>query len=69
MNYNTFLKTKEKKFISSGFNIDESELNSMLFPFQKYAVKVALEKGRFALFEDCGLIQFFKRKIIRILDL
>ena len=54
-NYDDFLKTKEKTFISSGFEIDESALNPMLFPFQKYAVKVALEKGRFALFEDCGL--------------
>lgn len=54
-NYDEFLKTKEKTFISSGFKIDESDLNPMLFPFQKYAVKVALEKGRFALFEDCGL--------------
>ena len=53
--YNDFLKTKEKTFISSGFKIDQSELNKMLFPFQKYAVKIALQKGRFALFEDCGL--------------
>lgn len=53
--YQEFLKTKEKTFISSGFQVNEEELNPMLFPFQKYAVKVALEKGRFALFEDCGL--------------
>lgn len=53
--YNDFLKTKEKTFISSGFEVDEKKLNPMLFPFQKYAVKVALKKGRFALFEDCGL--------------
>jgi DNA modification methylase len=53
--YKDFLKTKEKTFISSGFEISEQQLNPMLFPFQKYAVKVALEKGRFALFEDCGL--------------
>lgn len=53
--YKDFLKTKEKKFISSGFDVNESDLNDMLFDFQKYAVKVALKKGRFALFEDCGL--------------
>jgi DNA modification methylase len=53
--YQRFLKTKEKTFISSGFIVDEEKLNPMLFPFQKYCVKVALEKGRFALFEDCGL--------------
>ena len=55
MKYKEFLETKESKFISSGFDIKESELNDMLFDFQKYAVKIALQKGRFALFEDCGL--------------
>src|SRR5690554_4346400 len=53
--YKEFLKTKEKTFISSGFDVEETQLNDMLFEFQKYAVKVALKKGRFALFEDCGL--------------
>lgn len=53
--YLKFLETKKKTFISSGFDIDESELNINLFDFQKYAVKVALNKGRFALFFDCGL--------------
>ena len=53
--YKDFLKTKEKSFTSSGFEIDESELNTNLFEFQKHVVKIALKKGRFALFEDCGL--------------
>jgi DNA modification methylase len=53
--YNQFLKNKEKSFISSGFDIDETELNNNLFDFQKHVVKIALKKGRFALFEDCGL--------------
>jgi len=53
--YEKFLKTKRKNFISSGFEVDESILNKNLFDFQKYAVKVALKKGRFALFFDCGL--------------
>lgn len=55
MKYQDFLKSKKKKFISSGFDIDESELHESLFDFQKYAVKTALNKGRFALFFDCGL--------------
>src|SRR5699024_945511 len=55
MNYTEFLKTKEKTFLSSGFDVEEADLNQNLFPFQKYAVKTALKKGRFALFEDCGL--------------
>lgn len=55
MDYKDFLKTKKNTFIESGFEIDESKLNNSLFDFQKYTVKVALSKGRFALFFDCGL--------------
>lgn len=51
--YFEFLETKKKTFIESGF--DCSYLNENLFDFQKYAVKTALKKGRFALFFDCGL--------------
>ena len=39
----------------SGFAVEESELNPMLFDFQKYCVKRALASGKFAIFEDCGL--------------
>jgi len=53
--YQEFLKSKQKTFIESGFEIDESELNSNLFDFQRYSVKISLRKGRFALFQDCGL--------------
>ena len=55
MNYQEFLETKKKSFIGSGFEINENELNSNLFDFQKYTVKIALQKGKFALFFDCGL--------------
>ena len=55
MDYKTFLETKQKKFISSGFEVNDTDLNINLFDFQKYIVKIALKKGRFALFEDCGL--------------
>jgi DNA modification methylase len=55
MEYNNFLETKRKSFIESGFEIDYLELNNNLFEFQKYAIKIALKKGRFALFFDCGL--------------
>ena len=55
MEYKEFLETKKKTFISSGFDVLDSELNENLFEFQKYAVKTALKKGRFALFFDCGL--------------
>lgn len=53
--YQTFLESKKKNFISSGFDVDESQMNKNLFDFQKYVLKIALKKGRFALFEDCGL--------------
>lgn len=53
--YNEFLDTKRKSFIESGFEVDESTLNANLFDFQKFTVKTALSKGRFAIFADCGL--------------
>ena len=55
MEYQEFLKTKEKSHISSGFDIEENKLNTNLFDFQKFTVKTALKKGRFAIFADCGL--------------
>jgi DNA modification methylase len=55
MNYHEFLETKKKSFISSGFEIKESQLNKNLFDFQRHIVKIALKKGRFAIFADCGL--------------
>tara|TARA_R110000851_G_scaffold332335_1_gene508145 strand:- start:49 stop:2229 length:2181 start_codon:yes stop_codon:yes gene_type:complete len=55
MDYQKFLKTKEKSHISSGFDIEEESLNISLFDFQKFTVKTALKKGRFAVFADCGL--------------
>lgn len=55
MKYSEFLKEKQKTFISSGFEIEESDLNENLFDFQKFTVKTALSKGRFCVFADCGL--------------
>lgn len=59
MNYEEFLKTKEKQFIESGFEVLESDLNPLLKDFQKYGISVALKKGRFAFFFDCGLGKTF----------
>jgi DNA modification methylase len=55
MEYKDFLESKKATFIDSGFEVNESELNNNLFDFQKYIVKTALKKGRFAIFADCGL--------------
>lgn len=57
--YEKFLESKKKTFISSGFDIEESELNPMMKDFQKYGVKIALKKGKFAFFFDCGLGKTF----------
>jgi DNA modification methylase len=53
--YLAFLEKKQKTHVYSGFDIDESELNSNLFPFQRFIVKRALKAGKYAIFADCGL--------------
>src|SRR5690625_5061771 len=53
--YKDFLKTKQKKFISSGFKVEKEYLNKNLFDFQKDIVQIACNKGRFEIFADCGL--------------
>ena len=50
--YEQFIASKTKEFISSGFIVDK--LNKKLFDFQDYIVRIALQKGRFAIFADCG---------------
>jgi len=54
-NYQDFLKSKQKAHIMSGFEINESDLNTNLFPFQKFIVKRAIKAGKYAIFADCGL--------------
>jgi len=55
MNYQEFLNNKQKAHIESGFEINESELNTNMFDFQKFIVKRALKAGKYAIFADCGL--------------
>ena len=53
MTYEQFLQTKEKRIIETGFyHVGGWE---WLYPFQQHCVQLALKKGRYALFEDCGL--------------
>lgn len=54
MNYEELLKIKEKRVIKSGFKIDKSLLHPMLYEFQKFVSKKALESGKFAVFGDTG---------------
>lgn len=55
MNYKSFLEKKVIKVVSSGFQLNQSELNPAMFEFQKFIVQLALEKGKYAIFGDCGL--------------
>lgn len=55
MNYNEFLKQKQVKVEDVGFDVKDEDLNINLFDFQKFIVKTALKKGRYAIFADCGL--------------
>lgn len=55
IDYHEFLKTKNRGIIESGFEIDDTELNGFLLPFQKQIVRRALQVGRYAIFADCGL--------------
>jgi len=55
MDYSTFLESKHKNHVFSGFDIEEKSLNKGMFPFQKFIVKRALKAGKYAIFADCGL--------------
>lgn len=57
--YLQFLESKKKTAISSGFEVEESQLNPMLFDFQMFIVKRALKAGKYAVFADCGLGKTF----------
>lgn len=61
MNYQEFLQQKKKSVLDTGFHIELDSLNPMLFDFQKFCIQRALKKGRFALFEDCGLGKTFQQ--------
>lgn len=54
-NYCDFLKSKEFKYMDSGFYVDTKDMNKNLFDFQKAIVQWALKRGRCALFMDTGL--------------
>ena len=55
MEYLDFLKNKRFVLESSGFDIDQSDLNPMLYNFQRDIVRWALKKGKACIFADCGL--------------
>jgi hypothetical protein len=54
MKYKQFLNKKLKFGGSVGFNCNGS-ISKNLYDFQSYIVKIALLRGRYAIFADCGL--------------
>jgi hypothetical protein len=61
MDYQAFLESKKLVAPSVGIEVETFELNQKLFPFQRAIVQVALAKGRYALFEECGLGKTFQQ--------
>jgi superfamily II DNA or RNA helicase len=57
-NYAEFLRSKAATVESVGFKVEPSGINPMLsgrFEFQRDIVRVACQKGRYAVFAECGL--------------
>lgn len=55
MKYEEFIQNKINTKPDSGFNVDQKDLNSNLFDFQKHIVQKALKKGKYAIFANTGL--------------
>lgn len=56
LDYTQFLRSKYLQTPAVGFaDVCEADLNRHLFPFQRKVVAWALQRGRAAIFEDCGL--------------
>ena len=68
MNYNEFLKDKMELVPESGLQVDNSEINEMLFSHQKDAVRWAISGGCRAIFASFGLGKtFIQLEILRII--
>jgi hypothetical protein len=59
--YQEFLQGKVIRVEPTGFDIDEGEINRILFGWQRAVVKQALKNGKYALFEECGLGKTFQQ--------
>lgn len=59
MNYKDFIKKKGRINFKKGIPVDGINLNKKLFPFQQFIVKIALQRGKYAIFADCGLGKTF----------
>lgn len=54
-NYLEFLEKKRIVFKPTGLKVDDSDINPVLFPFQRDLTKWALRKGRGAIFATTGM--------------
>lgn len=61
IDYEEFLIRKKRNHENSGFT--PAFLPDKLKHFQKFSVHIALQKGKFALFEDCGLGKTFQELV------
>lgn len=59
MDYKEFIKKKGIIKSNKGIPIEGIDFNKKLFPFQKFIVKIALQRGKYAVFADCGLGKTF----------
>jgi superfamily II DNA or RNA helicase len=55
VDYQEFLKAKQKMIVDSGKEVDDTEINPHLFDYQHDIVKWALKKGKSAVFAGTGL--------------
>jgi DNA modification methylase len=53
--YESFLASKRVVSSPAGFYVDQDQLSPLLFDFQKDIVQWAVQRGRAAIFADCGL--------------
>ncbi len=59
MDYQEFLKSKQIVIQTAGINVKPSDINSILFGFQRDITIWSLKKGRAAIFAGCGLGKTF----------
>ena len=55
MDYYKLLEEKQIVFQSTGFRVDDSDINQTLHPFQRDLVRYMVIKGRSACFAETGL--------------
>ena len=55
MEYQEFIENKKRTLVNTGFEISKDKFNPCLFEYQKDITQIALKKGNYAVFADCGL--------------